>query len=164
MSRDDHVAAIFSDRHAAEEAIADLRAAGLGSERLGVALRSGDPVAFERDADRELFIDLGAGAAVGTPIGLLGGIALSMMVIPGLAVGGILGVSLAGAGWGAIYGALIGADIGDVEWTQHENFAFEHLDDDEVIVVVKAHDHEQSCRQIFTRHTGRLLTGERRPD
>jgi hypothetical protein len=161
VSRDDHVAAIFPDRHAAEEAIADLRAAGLGSERLGVALRSGDQVAFERNAERELFIDLGAGAAVGTPIGLLGGIALSLMVIPGLAVGGILGVSLAGAAWGAIYGALIGADIGDVEWTQHENFAFEHLDDDEVLVVVKAHDHEQLCRQIFTRHTGRLLTGER---
>ena len=157
MSRDDHVAAIFPDRRAAEEAVADLASAGLGSDRLGLALRSGERIVFERGADRELFVDLGAGAAVGTPIGLLGGITLSLAAIPGLAVGGILGVSLAGAAWGAIFGGLIGADIGDVEWTQHENFAFEHLGENEVLMVVKAHEHEQLCRQIFTRHDGRLL-------
>ena len=157
MSRDDHIAAIFPTRHQAEEAVADFAAAGLGSERLGVAVRAGEQVAFERDADRQLFVDLGAGAAVGTPIGLLGGIALSLAAIPGLAVGGILGVTLAGAAWGAIFGGLIGADVGDVEWTQHEDFAFEHLEPDEVLVVVKAHDHETVCRQIFTRHDGRIV-------
>lgn len=160
MSRDVHIAAIFPTRHEAEEAVADLVAAGLGSERLGVAVRAGEHVAFERDADRQLFVDLGAGAAVGTPIGLLGGIVLSLAVIPGLAVGGILGVTLAGAAWGAIFGGLIGADVGDVEWTQHENVAFEHLEPDEVLVVVKAHDHETLYRQIFTRHGARLLGEE----
>lgn len=164
MSRNDHVAAIFADRCSAEDALADLEVAGLGSERLGVALRSGEHVVFERNADREFFLDVGAGAAVGTPIGLLGGITLSLAIIPGLAVGGILGVSLAGAAWGAIFGGLIGADVGDVEWTQHENLAFEHLGADEVLVVVKAHEHEQLCRQIFTRHDGRLLTDGSRLD
>jgi len=164
VSRDDHVAAIFPDRHAALEAVTDLEAAGLGSDRLGVALRSGEQIVFERDADRELFLDAGAGAIAGTPLGMLGGIALSMAVIPGLAVGGILAVSMAGAAWGAIFGGLIGADIGDIEWTQHEDFAFEHLGEREVLVVVKAHEREQLCRQIFTRHGGRLLTDGTHPD
>lgn len=164
MSRDDHVATIFPDCRAAEGAVADLEAAGLGSDRLGVALRSGEQIVFERDADRELFLDAGAGSILGTPLGMLGGIALSMAVIPGLAVGGILAVSLTGAAWGAIFGGLIGVDLGDVEWTQHENFAFEHLGEREILVVVKAHGREQLCRQIFTRHDGRLLTDGTRPD
>ncbi len=164
MSRDDHVAAICPARHAALAAVADLEAAGLGSDRLGVALRSGEQIVFERDADRELFLDAGAGAIAGTPLGMLGGIALSMAVIPGLAVGGILAVSLTGAAWGAIFGGLIGADLGDVEWTQHENFAFEHLGEREVLVVVKTHERAQLCRLIFIRHDARLLTDRMHPD
>ncbi|MDA0371937.1 MAG: hypothetical protein O3C62_10995 [Actinomycetota bacterium] len=115
MPRDDHVAAILSDRHVAEAVIADLEAAGLGSERLG-------------------------------------GLTLSLALIPSLAVGGILGVSLVGAAWGAIFGGLIGADVGNVEWNRHEDFAFENLGEDEILVIVKAHEREQLCRQIFTRH------------
>lgn len=119
MPRDDHVAAIFPDRHFALEAVTDLKAAG---------------------------------------------IALSMAAIPGLAVGGILALLMTGAAWGAIFGSLIGAGVGDVEWTQHENFAFEHLAGDEILVIVKSHEREQLCRQIFTRHGGRLLTDGTHPD
>lgn len=157
VSRDDHIAAIFASQHAAEGAIGDLIAAGLGSEELGVALRLGEHTIFERDADRRFFRDVGVGTAVGAPIGLLGGIAISLAAIPGLAVGGILAVSLMGGVWGAIFGGILGADVGDVEWTQHENLAFEHLNEGEVLVVLKSHGREPMCRQIFTRHDGRLL-------
>ena len=160
VSRDDHIAAVFANQHDAEGAIGDLTAAGLGSDELGVALRLGEHTIFERDADRRLFRDLGVGTAVGTPIGLLGGIAVSLAAIPGMAVGGILAVSLVGAAWGAIFGGLLGADVGDVEWTQHENLAFEHLNEGEVLVVVKPHGRARLCRQIFTRHGGRSLGEE----
>lgn len=163
VSRDDHIAALFADRHRAESAIDDLTAAGLGSEQLGVAVRLGERTVFERDADRRLVHDLGVGSVVGTPIGLVGGIAISLAAIPGLAVGGILAVSLAGAAWGALFGGLLGADVGDVEWTQHENLAFEHLNEGEVLVVVKPHDRAPLCRQIFTQHEGRLLGEEGDP-
>ena len=163
VSRDDHIAAVFANQHDAEGAIGDLTAAGLGSDELGVALRLGEHTIFERDADHRLFRDLGVGTAVGTPIGLLGGIAVSLAAIPGMAVGGILAVSLVGAAWGAIFGGLLGADVGDVEWTQHENLAFEHLNEGEVLVVVKPHDRAPLCREIFTRHEGRLLGEEENP-
>lgn len=163
VSRDDHIAAVFANHHDAEGAIGDLTAAGLGSDELGVALRPGEHTIFERDADRRLFRDLGVGTAVGTPVGLLGGIAVSLAAIPGLAVGGILAVSLVGAAWGAIFGGLLGADVGDMEWTQHENLAFEHLNEGEVLVVVKPHDRAPLCREIFTRHEGRLLGEEENP-
>lgn len=157
VSRDDHIAAVFTNQHDAEGAIGDLTSAGLGSDELGVALRLGERTIFERDADRQLFRDLGVGTAVGAPIGLLGGIAISLAAIPGLAVGGILAVSLVGAAWGAIFGGILGADVGDVEWTQHENLAFEHLNEGEVLVVVRSHGRAALCRQIFTRHGGRVL-------
>lgn len=146
-SRDDHIAAVFAGQHDAEGAIEDLTAAGLGSDELGVALRLGERTIFERDADRRLFSDLGVGTAVGTPIGLQGGIA----------------VSLVGAAWGAIFGGLLGADVGDVEWTRHENLAFEHLNEGEVLEVVKPQDRAPWCREIFTRHDGRLLGEEENP-
>jgi outer membrane lipoprotein SlyB len=160
VSREDHIAAVFPNRHLAELAVGDLSAAGLGSDELGVALRLGEDFVFERDADRRLFRDAGVGTVVGTPIGLVGGLVVSMAVIPGLALGGILAVSLAGAAWGAVFGGILGADVGDVEWTQHENLLFEHLDEGEVLVVVRAHDRAPLCRQIFTRHGGRLLGEE----
>lgn len=163
VSRDDHIAAVLPGRREAEEAIADLGSAGWGSEHLGVAMRAGENMVFERDADRELFRDMGTGAAVGTPIGLVGGIAISLAAIPGLAVGGILAVSLVGAAWGAIFGGIVGADVGDIEWTEHEDLAFEHLNESEVLVVVRAHDHAPLCRRIFTRHGARLLGEEGDP-
>jgi hypothetical protein len=148
---------VFPSRHDAEGAIADLAAAGLGSDELGVALRLGEDVVFERDADRELFRDAGVGAVTGVPIGMVGGLVVSMAVIPGLALGGILAVTLAGAAWGAVFGGILGADVGDVEWTQHENLLFEHLDEGEVLVVVRSRERAPLCHQIFTRRGARLL-------
>ena len=105
VSRDDHIAAVFTNENHAEAAIGDLTAAGLGSDELGVALRLGERT---------------------------------------------------------IFGGLLGADVGDVEWTQHENLAFVHLNEGEVLVVVRSHDRAPLCRHIFTRHNGRFLGDEGR--
>jgi hypothetical protein len=45
----DHLAAIFADREQATAAVEELRALGLGSEHLGVAVHGGDTVVFEHD-------------------------------------------------------------------------------------------------------------------
>ncbi|MEY2960012.1 MAG: hypothetical protein RLZZ01_2580, partial [Actinomycetota bacterium] len=65
--RHDHIGAVFAERASAEAAVEALRAIGLGSEHLGIAVRD-DDITFAHDADAELLADTGRGAVTGGSI------------------------------------------------------------------------------------------------
>ena len=77
----EHVVAVFPDRDQAAAAVAELQDLGLGSDHLGVAVDGTDQVVFERDEEAVL----GKRLAKGASLGALAGLALTALVIPGLA-------------------------------------------------------------------------------
>jgi hypothetical protein len=113
------VAAVFRDRHQAERAIDDLRAAGFTGDQIGVALR-------DRTEQGELIEETGTNAVEGAVSGalgggLLGGVAgflvglVSALALPGIGpivAGGSLAAALGAAGGTAVAGAGIGAAAG----------------------------------------------------
>jgi hypothetical protein len=159
----DHLAAVFADRPHAEAAVDELRSLGLGSDHLGVAVRSDDTVAFEHDADVELWHDAEIGAAAGVPIGAIAGIGLAAVAMSGvgvIGVGGVLALAGASALWGGLLGTYLGAAAGETGWAEHEEIGYAALGDDEVLVVVCSHGHGDAVREVMRRHGGRLRTIE----
>lgn len=152
----DHVVARFPDRERAEAAVADLRAHGLGSEHLGVAVHSTDTVVFEHDDQAEVLHGLESGAAIGAPVGFLAGLALFALVVPGIAVGGILGLSAVTAGWGAFLGAYAGIGAGDRAGASHAALEQTRLQSGEVLLVACRHEPADDLESIMQRHSGQL--------
>jgi hypothetical protein len=156
-AKHDHIAAVFPDRAHAEAVVEALRALGLGSEHLGVAVRGTDPIAFEHDEQTDLVHDLEVGAAAGTPIGALAGLALVAVAVPGVAVGGVLALGGAFALAGFLLGSYVGVAAGAEGWTAHEHFEDVALEPGEVMVVVCSHGHGDTVNDVMRRHGGRLL-------
>jgi hypothetical protein len=152
----DHVAAVFPDRDHAEAAVADLRAHGLGSEHLGVAVHGTDSTVFEHDDQAEVLHGMEVGAAVGVPAGFLAGLALFALAVPGLAVGGILGLSAVTAGWGAFLGAYAGIGAGGRAGSSHAELEQTSLEPGEILVVACRHEPTDDVESIMRRHGGRL--------
>jgi len=152
----DHLAAVFSDREHAEAAIEELRALGLGSEHLGVAVHTGDSVVFEHDTEAEMLHDLEVGAAVGAPLGFLAGIALAALTVPGIAVGGLLALASAGAGWGGFLGGYVGIGVGEKAINEHADIELLALRPGEVLVVVCSHGYPDEVLDTMRRHHGRI--------
>jgi hypothetical protein len=157
----DHIAAVFADRGHAETAVDELRALGLGSEHLGVAVRGTDGIAFEHDEQTDLIHDVEVGTAADTPIGALAGLALFAVAVPGVAVGGILALGGAAALWGLLMGSYVGVAVGAEGWTKHETFEDVALEPGEVMVVVCSHGHRDAVNAVMERHGGRLLRATR---
>ncbi|HET9039028.1 MAG TPA: general stress protein [Gemmatimonadales bacterium] len=109
------VVGMFTNRPDAEAAIRELKAAGFGEDRIGVALQN-------RDEQRDLMETTGTEAAEGAAKGavsggVVGGLIglLGSLLIPGvgpIVVGGVLASTLTGAGIGAATGGVIGALVG----------------------------------------------------
>lgn len=109
------VVGMFTNRPDAESAIRELKAAGFGEDRIGVALQN-------RDEQRDLMETTGTEAAEGAAKGavsggVVGGVIglLGSLLIPGvgpIVVGGVLASTLTGAGIGAATGGIIGALVG----------------------------------------------------
>jgi len=155
----DHIAAIFDDRLHAEAAVDDLRASGLGSEHLGVAVHGDSAVAFEHDTDAEMLHDAEVGAAGAAPIGFIAGMALAALAVPGIAVGGLLALAGVGAAWGAFIGAYIGFGVSDPASTEHsviEETEMTELQPGQVLVVACSHGHADAVRETMQRHDGRI--------
>jgi hypothetical protein len=154
----DHLAAVFADRGHAIEAVDELRLLGLGSDHLGIAVHSGEAVAFEHDAELELLHDAERGVAAGAPIGAIAGIGLAALAVPGvgvIGVGGVLALAGASALWGGLLGAYLGVAAGDSAWAEHEEIGFTALDEGEVLVVVCSHGHGDAVHDTLQRHGGR---------
>jgi hypothetical protein len=107
------VVGMFTNRPDAEAAIHELKAAGFGDERIGVALQEEQRDLHElmeatgREAAGGAAKGAVSGGLVGGLIGLLGS-----LLIPGVGpimVGGVLASTLAGVGIGAATGGIIGA-------------------------------------------------------
>ncbi len=155
----DHIAGIFADRDTATAAIGRLRALGLGSDHLGVAVHGDDSMVLEHDDEHELATDMEAGALTGTPIGAIAGLALAGLAVPGIGLIGLGGMfALAGASalWGGLIGAYVGASIGDEGGNAHRDLSYTALEPGEVLVLVCSHGHADVVRDVIEQHSGRL--------
>jgi hypothetical protein len=109
------VVGMFTNRPDAEAAIRELKAAGFGDDRIGVALQDREEPGDLRDrieaSGREAAGSAAKGAVSGGLVGGLIGL-LGSLLIPGvgpIVVGGVLASTLTGAGIGAATGGIIGA-------------------------------------------------------
>jgi hypothetical protein len=149
---------VFATRREAEEAIADLRAAGYKESQIGLVARNAEGNVVRTDASGGTRAEEGAlaGAVAGASVGGLVGLGVAAGVIPVvgpvLAVG-TLGTILLNAAGGAalagIAGALIGLGIPeeDARFYEDEVKAGKHL------VTVEC-GYGQDARDIVTRHGG----------
>jgi heat induced stress protein YflT len=109
------VVGMFTNRPDAEAAIRELKAAGFGDDRIGVALQDQEDQRDVRDLLEATGREAAGGAAKGAVSGsLVGGLIglLGSLLIPGvgpIVVGGVLASTLTGAGIGAATGGIIGA-------------------------------------------------------
>jgi hypothetical protein len=152
----DHIAAVFPDRVHAEAAVEDLLAIGLGSEHLGLAVRTDEPVVFEHDTEAERVRSSVATAAIGAPVGLLAGLGLAALVVPGIAVGGFLALAGVGAGWGAMLGGFLGLTLDDRANREHDRLEWTPLAPGEVLVAVCSHGRDTEVTSIMRQHHGEI--------
>lgn len=156
----DHIGAIFANRHSAEAAIDDLREIGLGSEHLGTAIRNRDRVVFEHDEAEDFLHDVEAGTGTGTVIGLIGGMLIFSLALPGigtLGAGGILALGAATGIGGAMLGGYAGVAAASRDLDEHQRLSHTPLAPDEVLVVACSHDHPKLVENALQRHGGQLL-------
>jgi hypothetical protein len=156
----DHIAAILPNQAAAEAAVDDLREVGLGSEHLGLAVRHGDQVAFERDEEADLEHDLEVGVASGAALGFVAGMLMFAVVVPGIGTIGAAGI-LAGGAASTLFGTMLGGYLGigaaTEEFYSHEELRGQRLEGDEVLVVACGHHHPDLVEAALRRHGGRVL-------
>lgn len=160
MSHDPQIGGIFPDRASAEQAVADLRRAGLADEHLGIAVH-GDRFVFEDEAEAEIAGGIERGAALGVPLGALAGMTLMSLAAPAVgpvALGGILAAgaatgALAGGFWGAYLGLTSEAQVLEDEWDWERI----ELAPEEVLVVADQHGAPDLVRNTFLGHGGDLV-------
>lgn len=161
----DHLVAVFGSRDEAASAVAALRAVGLGSEHLGLAVRGPGSVAFEHDEDADAAHDLEVDVAGGAVVGALAGFALFGLVVPVVGVvgvGGLLALGASSAFGGAMLGGYLGAAREEHPLTVHDQIASTPLEEGEVLVAVCSHGHAADAASVLERHGARLTSV--RPD
>jgi hypothetical protein len=151
----DHIGAVFAERRDADAAVDELRSAGFGSEHLGVAIRGTDSVAFEHDDGGETLRDATTGAVAGVPVGVLAGLALAAISVPGLGLGVLVVGGGAGAWWGALVGGYAGVARRSRAWDEHRDIELLPRQPGEVMVVVCGHGHADMVGEVLRRHGGR---------
>lgn len=159
-ARHDHIAAVFDDREAARAAVDELRSMGLGSDRMGVALREGAAQVYERDAEQEMIRDTGRGMAIGAAIGLLAGMSVAAIVlVPGgfVMVGGLLAIGVPLAAGGAMLGGFAGEALAERAFTEREDLSAVQLGAGQQLVAVCGHGHRETVEALLERHGGELL-------
>ncbi len=127
------VAGLFADRSHAQQAIADLKAAGFEEEHIGVAMRDRNEQGMLAEDSGVHGTHAGSGAATG---GVVGGVLGLLVGIGALAIPGIgpvitagvlahaIGAGAAGVAIGAVGGGVVGALIG-LGIPEHEAKHFE---------------------------------------
>lgn len=160
----DHIGAVFADRHRAEAAVNDLREIGLGSEHLGAAISHQDPVVFEHDEAEDFLHDVEAGTGTGAVVGLVGGMLIFSLALPGIATlgaGGILALGAATGIGGAMLGGYAGVAAASRDLDEHERLRHTPLQPGEVLVVACSHNHADLVQEALQRQGGRLLPASR---
>ncbi|MBY0456301.1 MAG: hypothetical protein K2V38_03080, partial [Gemmataceae bacterium] len=150
---------VFETKARAEQAIADLKAAGFDEDKIGMVYRNAEGETVKTGASEDTYAEEGAvaGAAVGAGAMALGSLAVSLGVIPVigpvLAVGPLAAALIsgaAGAAAGGITGALIGWGIPeeDAEYYQAE------VQNGRFLVTVEANGRAAEARDILHRQSG----------
>jgi hypothetical protein len=102
---------VFADRHAARQAVAELKRAGFTDDQIGVMTRDDE----RTGADSAVVEGAGIGAAAGASLGALWALGMMAGMLPAIGpvvAGGWLMSILASAGGTAAVGALVGALVG----------------------------------------------------
>lgn len=156
------VPGVFADTASAEAAIDDLRELGFGDDELGVIVT--DPVHHRLidDPETETLRGLERGILIGTPLGVLGGLALAGLVAPGIGLIGMGGALLfaghVGALWGAITGAYLGltAEIHHLEDLE-EKYEIALAPHEVLVAVVTDPARSQAVCEAMRRHGARCV-------
>jgi uncharacterized protein (TIGR02271 family) len=160
------VSGLFKERNLAEQAVADLLAAGFTDEQIGVAQReASDLITTESRTLGHLPSATAAGGAVGG--GLLGGTlgvltGIGLLAIPGVGpvlAGGLLASVLAGVSLGSAGGSLLGALVGTGLSEEEARHLESGLRGGAVLVTVHTEDRVQEALSIL-KHLG-ADTGKR---
>jgi hypothetical protein len=106
------VPAVFENRGQAEAAIKELRAMGYSDDDLGVMVPDPEHYHLLDNSVKETLKGIGTGGVIGMPLGVLAGIGVASLMIPGLGPIGVGGALLWGGLGGTIWGAYLGAQIG----------------------------------------------------
>ena len=151
---------VFDSHDAAQAAVEELRKTGLGSESLGAAVRAGASRAFERDPEVDVWHETGLGMLTGAGVGLIGGMTIAAVTLLPMGVIGLGAVLALGAATGigsAMLGALLGEDLADHDFVEHEEIAATRLEPGQVLVTVCSHGHPATVEAVMERHGGQLL-------
>ncbi|HKV85461.1 MAG TPA: general stress protein [Ktedonobacterales bacterium] len=142
------IAGLFPDRASAEQAIADLKAAGFDPSHMGIVMR-------DRQETREVASDQGinstTGAVTGSAIGGTAGAILAAtgaFVIPGIGPfisGGILATALAGGAAGWLIGGLVGLGFPHEEAQYYQG----RVEQGSTLLTVDAPGREMEAQQIM---------------
>jgi len=155
------IAAVFSRHVDAETAVDRLRSAGIADEHLGVAIREPAQRVFEPDVDHDEAHAVEEGIAAGVPVGVLAGMGLVALVLPGVgtvAVGGLLAAGgVAGALIGGFVGGLLGLVRTDHELEESRVWEDYPLRPGEVLVVARGHGQAPRVEAILEREGGVLV-------
>jgi len=153
------IAGVFETKARAEQAIADLRAAGFEDSKIGMVYRNAEGKTIKTGAADDTYAD--EGAAIGAVAGAAGGAAIGAGILAGVipVIGpvlalGTLGTILANAAGGAaiagIAGALVGWGIPEEDASFYEN----EVQSGRYLVTVEANGREAEARAILHRTGG----------
>jgi hypothetical protein len=158
-----YLGAVFENHQAAEAAVRELRQAGVSEEHLGIIVR--DP--HEHDGlgeavDDETLHAVEKGMAIGIPVGMLAGMAIMAMAVPGgvIGVGGVLAGAAAGIAPGAFFGGVFG--LGADRALTEEEEVWEHvgLEGNHVLVAVHPEADRDQARAVLERNGGRIIVNK----
>jgi hypothetical protein len=158
------VAAVFTDRHAAEEAVEDLCAHG-ADPQLRTAIAGGEDRVYELDLGEQVRRRVVLGALIGLPVGAALG---ALLVTLTLAGGGVAGADAIWAGGlpGLVAGLVFGGFAGLVSalWVfdDIDRWMAVNLAAGEVLVIARAHEDPVAVRTILVGHGGRPVGRIRR--
>ncbi len=129
-------------------------------EHLGIVLRDPDELdGLGEQIDTETVHALEKGLSVGVPAGVLAGVAIFAIAIPGgaLGIGGALAAgAAAGLGFGSYVGALAGLEA-DKGLEEEEPWEDLKLDPGQVLVAVHAKKDPKGARAILERNGGHVI-------
>jgi hypothetical protein len=157
---DDDIAAVFSGREDAVEAVDELRPSGLANDFLVRSVRSGLSVACDVDTDKAVLRAVARGVAFGIPGGMAVGV---ILVWAGSLVAGanpevfkiLVAGGFGGFAAGVFFGFVAGAVATQKLLYEEERWGDVYLAEGEVLVVVSPSTDGQTVRETLRRHGGR---------
>ncbi len=153
------VVGVFDHQAPAEQAVADLWAAGFARDRIDMVTKGHGQARATTDLTLQNAAADGAatGAMAGATAGAIAG-AVAIMLVPGIGTvvgGGLLAGILGGAALGAAGGTFLGPFIAlDMSEDAAKHYA-RQVDEGRTVVLVLAFDRAAEARAILARHGAR---------